>query len=272
VLRAESDLAVFDPEQASKALGTQVHETSERHEQRRSVSDIRSLPRIGTIATMASRLETFSLVLPVIYKQVDHLFVYLDGYASPPACLDRFERVSVFHAEDLGDLHVSSRYLCLQHISTPSVIIAADDDIVYPKDYVDRLIKALDEWNGRAFVGVHGRIFLPPYSSYVRNAECVHFSHRLKQPRYVDVLGCGTSAFVSSQLDVNPSTWARACLDDIVMAIEAQKRLLPRIAIARPAGWLKPYATCQSDSLWRKTLENDAPHTELMQSLLSMYH
>jgi hypothetical protein len=196
----------------------------------------------------------------------------LDGYAQPPPFLERFERISVFHAENHGNLHGSSRFLCLQKITSPSVIISVDDDIAYPKDYVDRLVEALDKWEGRAIVGVHGRIFLPPHTSYARNAECLHFAHRLKQPRQVHELGCGTSAFVSSLLDVNPHDWASTSMDDLFMAIEAEKRGLPRIAISRRNNWLRPYSECQPDSLWRKTLDNDAEQTQLMHSFLGRCH
>ena len=234
-------------------------------------SSILHLPRIGTIATMASRLDTFSRVLPAIHRQVDHLFVYLDGYSKPPSFLDRFQRLTVLHAEDFGNLHSSSRFLCLTQIEEPAVIISVDDDIAYPKDYVDRLVEALAEWNGQAVVGVHGRIFVPPYASYVRDAECLHFSNRLKRQRHVHELGSGTCAFVSDRLDVDPRDWPSTTMDDICMAIEAQQRSLPRIAIPRSRGWLKARAQDQPDSLWRRTRENDAQQGELMKNLLRSY-
>lgn len=44
---------------------------------------IGKMARVATIATLASRLETFRKVLPVIHAQVDHVYVYLDGYNIP---------------------------------------------------------------------------------------------------------------------------------------------------------------------------------------------
>ena len=120
-----------------------------------------------------------------------------------------------------------------------------DDDILYPHDYVDRLTGALDQAGGEAVVGVHGRIFIPPHRSYVKDALMAHFTNALDKALHVHEVGTGTCAFVSDRFQVDPDLWDQHVMDDIVVAIEAQKRGLPRIAIARPAGWLTPQAQCQ---------------------------
>jgi len=227
--------------------------------------------RVAAIATLANRVETFQKVLPVIHAQVDHVFIYLDGYSVPPIFLESFDRVTVRRAEEVGDLHASSRFLCLQDLSTPTVVVIADDDIIYPPDYVDRLVNALQQLDGRAVVGVHGRIFLPPHQSYVRDATIFHFTRELIQARHVHELGTGTCAFISSNLDVDPREWGRGDMDDIIVATEAQRRGLPRIAVARAAGWVKAHVQNQPDSLWAKTLIDDSEQSRRMRALLSLY-
>lgn len=232
---------------------------------------VKKMPRVATIATMPSRAETFQKVLPVIHAQVEHVFVYLDGHGRPPAFLEHFDRVTVHRAEDLGDLHSDSRFLCLQHLTAPTVVVIVDDDIIYPQDYVDRLVEVLQRFDGQAIVGVHGRIFAPPHKSYVKNAFCYHFANQLPQSLHVHELGTGTSAFVSSRFAVNPREWERHDMADIVVAVEAQRRGVARIAVARPAGWLKPWEEYQRDSLWSKTLIDDSEQSRLMRALLRLY-
>ena len=227
-----------------------------------------TMPRVATIATLASRAETFQLVLPVIHAQVDHVFVYLDGYGALPSFLERFDRVTVRRAEDL---HASSRFLCLEDLSAPTVVLTVDDDIIYPPDYVNHLVNALQQLGGQAVVGVHGRIFLPPHQSYVKDAAVLHFARGLEHARQVHELGTGTCAFISSNLELNPRTWARNDMDDIILAIEAQRRRLWRIAVARPARWLTSHAEDQPDSLWVKTLTDDSEQSRRMRTLLSLY-
>lgn len=230
--------------------------------------DVRSLPRVATIATMASRQETFQKVLQEIHAQVDHVFIYLDGYATPPAFLKGLDRITVHHAEKVGDLHCSSRFLCLRELASPALVVCVDDDIAYPKDYVAFMADVLQQHEGEALLGVHGRIFMPPYQCYVRDATPLHFAAALKRSCYVHEVGTGTCAFLSDRLPVDPFEWDRHDMDDIKLSIEAKKRGLPRVAVSRPAGWLRPYAECQMDSLWIKTLKDNTEQSRLMQFLL----
>ena len=111
---------------------------------------VRELPRIATIATMPSRVQSFAKVMADIHAQVDHTFVYLDGHAAPPAFLDAMDRVTVLHGEALGNLHSSSRFLLLRDLPGPAVVCSIDDDIAYPPDYTDRLVDVLDKLDGQA--------------------------------------------------------------------------------------------------------------------------
>ncbi len=78
-------------------------------------------------------------------------------------------------------------------------------------------------------------------------------------------------AFVSSVLDVDPRRWRRNDMDDIVMAIEAQRRGLPRIVLAREQGWLTAYAENQPDSLWVRAKADPSEQARLMRVLLAAY-
>jgi hypothetical protein len=232
---------------------------------------IGAMKRVAAMATMASRLETFRKVLPVIHAQVDHVFIYLDGYTAFPKFLENFDRVTVYKAEDVGNLHCSSRFLCLQELNAPAVVAMVDDDIIYPPNYIDRLVGELKECDGNAIVGVHGRIFVPPHKSYVRDAVVYHFAKELPRSRHVHAVGVGTCAFVASNFPVNPREWGRTDMDDINVAIEAQRRGLPRTAIARADGWMKPHPEPQADSIWNKMRADDSEQSRLMRTLLALH-
>jgi hypothetical protein len=87
----------------------------------------------------------------------------------------------------------------------------------------------------------------------------------------VHELGTGTCAFVSSYFGIDPRKWDRHDLDDLSVAMDAQRQGLPRIAIARRAGWLKPFAEPQPDSLWNRTLIDDSEQSRRMRALLGLY-
>ena len=70
---------------------------------------------------------------------------------------------------------------------------------------------------------------------------------------------------------VDPTAWDNFDSSDISLAIEAQKRGLPRIAIARHAGWLRDIGKPQSDSLWARKQKDDSQPTRQMLTLLGLY-
>ena len=237
--------------------------------QNRDVRRIRSLPRIGTIATIPSRADSFAEVLPRLLPQVDRLFVYLDGFDAQPSVLEGQSKLVVFRAEQCGNLHASSRLLPLTFLDTSSIFVVFDDDILYPADYVARLVEGLAARGGRAIVGFHANCFRPPYQSYVRDRICLNFKERLEIDTEVDELGVGTCAFLSDVFLVDPRKFPHVNKDDIVLAIEAKRRGLPRIALRRSGGWLPRHPKPQVENLWARTVEDDSAETRLLGQLVS---
>ncbi|HMK88344.1 MAG TPA: glycosyltransferase family A protein [Methylocystis sp.] len=232
---------------------------------------ILSMPRIASIATMPTRLEGFEQALNSMLPQVDHVFVYLDNFQSVPVFLNGNPKISTFRMEELGNLHASSRFLALSRLEKPSILLLFDDDIIYPPDHASTLASVLAEAHGRALVGVHGRVFMPPHVSYIRDALCFHLRAELRQHAHVHELGAGTCAFISSLFDFDVTRWSHNDMDDILLSIEAQKRSIPRVAVRRPAGWLRAQAENQPDSLWEKTKRDDRVQSEQMRFLLKLY-
>ena len=230
---------------------------------------ILSLERVATIATMPSRIEGLEKALNSMLPQVDRVFVYLDNFTSVPGFLNDSPKISVFRAEEVGNYHSSSRFLALGQ--SPCVLFPFDDDIIYPPDYAETLVSVLGAIGGRTMVGVHGRIFKPPHKSYIRDAVMTHFATSLPQNIHVHELGAGTCAFLSGQLNFNVAQWPSTDMDDLLLAIEAQKRSIRRIVIKRTANWLQPIAENQPDSLWSKTKQDDLVQSNLMRLLLKLY-
>jgi hypothetical protein len=235
----------------------------------RDARRIRSLPRIGSIATMPNRAESFAEVVPRLLPQVDRLFVYLDGFDTQPSVVEGQCKIVVFRAEECGNLHASSRLLPLTFLDRPSILVPFDDDILYPADYVARLVEGLAARGGRAIVGFHANCFRPPYQSYIRDRVCFNFKESLEIDTEVDELGIGTCAFLSELFSVDPRTFPHVNKDDIILAIEAKRRGLPRIALHRSSGWLPKYPKPQGESLWARTRKNESVETHLLAQLIS---
>ena len=227
------------------------------------------MPRVGSIATMPSRLGTFTQVLEAISGQLDLVHVFLDTCETVPSCLLNNRKIIVSRSQELGDFKAAGRYLVQERLPSPSVMVFFDDDIIYPCDYVARLVDALVYFSGRAVVGVHGRNFIPPYESYVRDATCFPFSEALERNTPVDELGSGTCAFLSDVMKFDVRNWTQFDATDILLATEAKSLGLPRICIARRSGWLAPYAQSQPDSLWLRKKRDPTRYASLIRILMS---
>jgi hypothetical protein len=236
-----------------------------------SPAAIEKLPRVACIPTLPSRAATFELVLRRIAPQCDVVHVYLDGHDHVPAVVQETPNARAHFCADQGGLHSASRFLVLETLAEPSIVVSVDDDIEYPANYVSEIVAGLARVNGTAVVGYHANIYLPPHVSYLVHRVCFLFENPVDADRYVHDVGCGTCAFVSSVLSFDVKSWRGHGLEDILLAIEAQKRGLSRIVLRREAGFLKGYAKNQSDSLWAMAQKDDSAHSAAMRRLLGMY-
>ena len=226
------------------------------------------MPRVALMATMPSRADTFKKVVEKMLPQVDLLYIFLDNFIEIPEFLLNNNKIRVNSSQEASELHSSGRFLPIKTLKKSSVLINIDDDIIYPDNYVSVLVDALAAYSGRAIVGVHARNFLPPYASYIEDVKVFHFTQPLAEDTPVDELGSGTCAFLSNVMNFGVNEWVYPDANDIQLALEAQKRGLPRICVKRPSEWLLPYAEGQSDSNWLKTQADCSRQTVLMRSLM----
>lgn len=158
----------------------------------------------------------------------------------------------------------------MRHEPGPAVLVTFDDDIRYPEGHVDRLVAALVAFEGRAMVGFHGTLFKAPYESFARDMSVCSFVDALDADVRVDLLGLGTAAMMIPAMAFDPSPWPHTDMDDIMVAIEAERRRLPRVALARKANTLQAMPHLQVRSLWREMVRDDARQTLQMKRLLAL--
>ena len=236
-----------------------------------NATDFFTLPRIGSIATQPSRLESLETAIRSLIGQLDEIHIYLDHFKNPPHFIENNPKIFIHRAEDLGNYHASSRFHLLNQIDKTSILFFFDDDIIYPKNYVEHLINAIALFHGRVIVGVHGRIFVSPHASYARDAVRFHFTSELEKGCHVHELGTGTCAFLSNLLNFDLSSWPRNDMDDLNLSIEAQKQSIPRVVVKRPRNWLVDNSQHQTNNLWAQTVADDSFQTKQMHYLLSLY-
>jgi len=230
------------------------------------------MPRIGGMATMPTRLASCRQALPSILAQIDRLYLHLDKYEEvPPEFAAEPKIVPLLPQKGERSLGDSGKLLGLKAFPEPCLYFCFDDDLFYPEHYVDHMVAALRRHRFEVVVGLHAAVYHATIESYVRSRQDHHYAHDLLHDIVVDELGTGTVAFHSRCLDLDPRQWAYANMTDLVMAIEAVRQGVARIAVRRPPHFLRPIERRQADSIYLQTLADDSVQTQLLKAAMAHY-
>lgn len=147
-------------------------------------------------------------------------------------------------------------------------ICLADDDLIYPSDYLDKLIQGCEKYD--AMVSLHGRI-IPKgiINSYYGQPITVYRSLGIVyQDVEVDIASnCGSLFKRSFYDDLN--SWYDFCgttsMDDIYVNYFAKKKGIRRIVLAHQEGYLKHKKQLPEDNyVFDKHRFDDAIQTEFI--------
>jgi FkbM family methyltransferase len=221
----------------------------------------------ASLASIPSRRDSLMRVVRSIVEQVDKLNVYLNNYDETPDFL-RHPRIHVARSQDHGDIRDNGKFFFLAD-TQPGYCLTVDDDIVYPADYVARLVAKVKQYGHQAIVGFHGTI-LPERIErfFAPNGRTVlSFKHDLPEDRQVHVLGTGTTAWHTSTMRLALADFPSTGMADLWLAAKAQRLGVPMIAVARAKGYLAPMREDDANTLFAEFAHNDERQTALARSL-----
>lgn len=221
---------------------------------------------IAGMATMPSRLESFELALNSILPQVDRLFLFLDRFETPYVCAD--PRVVILTSDFFGDLRANGKLMGLTMAGPDAYYFCVDDDIVYPADYVQRMLGFLNSQNNSIVAGIHASILKPDFSKYLTDRAILHRSQGLERASRVHIAGTCTTAFHTGILQFDVRQWKTTNMVDLNFALECQRRNVSILSIPREEGWIKCISENQPDSIFTALKHDDTVQTRLAKQLL----
>jgi hypothetical protein len=186
-------------------------------------------------------------VLASLRPQVDRLRVYLNGWDHVPACVRELADEHVLARENEGaekKLHWAEEW--------QGIYCSTDDDIIYPPNYVATVTEALAQFDGRAIVTAHGRVYLgrPRGVHGVAPASIGHYDRNVPQGRFVNHGGTGVMSWDASRVRV-PSSFPLKNIADMQLAVWAQRTATPIWLLPHEAHWFKPLAKLDPHGLFR---------------------
>lgn len=227
--------------------------------------------RTVSIATLPDRVDLLRQVLASIAPQVDRVNLYLDGHEEIPRGLPPAEYVYMFRKHDTRWRGDAGKFYWAD--STRGYHFTCDDDLIYPHDYVARMIETIERYQRKAAVSVLGVRFNGPWEQYYRipvrsRQDGKHYkigtAFGLERDWWVHGLGTGTLAYHTDTISVKRESFRLPNMADVWFALAAKRQRVPCVLIARPVNWLNilhPETTIWSQ--WNAT-KDDRGQSELI--------
>ncbi len=218
------------------------------------------------MATMPTRVKTARFAVRSLLRQVDFLHLYLDGFDEVPK-FARHPRITVTQSQDVPGLRANGKLLPLATLPPDAYFMTVDDDYWYPRNFVSRLRKELQENPELTVVGIHGSNLMYPFKSYVKDRQVFTSWKPQRATQGVDVIAtCGTMHHVS-RLQFDVRAWQVTNQVDLHFAKELLAAGGKAAVVRKPWFWAVPIGSHQADSIYSKLLKDDECQTELARSL-----
>jgi FkbM family methyltransferase len=219
------------------------------------------------LASFPPRKEQLKETVLSIINQVDAIYVYLNEYLEVPDFLDHPHVHTTLGVNSKGDLRDNGKFYFFDQIPK-GYCFTIDDDINYPRDYFEALIRKIEFYDRKAVIGVHGTIFAKPIEAYFKDRKLYHFRDELRRDVVVNQLGTGTVGFHTDLWRPSLTWFKKTGMADLFVAIEARRRDITLIAMERPSGWLKPHDMSAGGyrNLFDEFESNDVVQTKLIKA------
>ena len=188
------------------------------------------------VASVPDRSDSLVQTINSLYDQVDEIHVFLNGYKIVPKELHK-SKIKIYTSQEFGDMGDAGKFFKVGECT--GYYFSVDDDIIYPKDYVQKTIEKIEMFGRKYVVSYHGAILLnPPVHSYYKGRKQLHCLHKQGNDIPVHVGGTGVMAFHTSTIHVQYEDFRLPNMADIWMALACQKKKVGIMCLAREGGWI----------------------------------
>ncbi len=218
------------------------------------------------VAAIPRREPGLRACLLSLLPQVQELHVYLNDFDAVPDWLQALPRTQVYRSQDHGELGDAGKFFGHAHSRLPWYA-SCDDDLIYPPDYIARLLAAAQRW--QAPVGVHASLLRYPVEQgyYAPQArQVLHYRIANAVDRRVHLLGTGTLLIAREQFPRLPR-FAYRNMADLWFARHCAQQGLPLMAVARGDNWVHDSVALR-DSIYLQNHEADSDQRLLVDAEL----
>jgi hypothetical protein len=224
------------------------------------------------LATYPDREDIVTTALDSLVSQKCKIVVYLNEYKSLPKWTSspKYNEVDFILGEHtFGNLGDVGKFFAFQDIDA-DYFFCVDDDIIYPFDYVSRMVHFLKTFENKVALCVHGKRLGDsqfPIQGYFKDqhvdTKLFHFQNALYSFERVHVSGTGTLVFHKSLYSLIPYAELKNGFRnqaDIHVAVNFLKAGVSTYSVPRPMFWLSDISKySSSDSIYDNVRNEDTP-------------
>jgi hypothetical protein len=192
---------------------------------------------IYSLSTLYRRKENLDIILPNILDQCDLLFLNLVGFEDKIPVENKKIKIN-YHAVAGSEI----RFFNYNDVPDDSYYFTIDDDISYPYNYTEEMVKNMIKYNNKSMCCVHGSNIDKKLNSkfYKKNRQVFHFKDELIEDTEVMIPGVGTSCFYKKNMKLNISDYKTKNMSDTYTACFLAEQKVKRVSVKRPINWLIP--------------------------------
>lgn len=194
-------------------------------------------PVLVGIASIPERVESLESTIASLAPQADRIAVSLNGHTEIPPFLHCHSNVdAVLRPRNGGD---AEKFAVVA--DWDGYVATCDDDILYPPDYIDRIIAGIEKYGRRTIVGFHGGTTLgyngASLAATHKQIRCL--GELADDDTDVNVLGTGALGFHTAGVPLWREVFRHPNMADVHLACHARLFGIPLVALAHQAGWLQ---------------------------------
>lgn len=191
-----------------------------------------------SIASIKERIENLKYIIPIILEQCDQLYVNLVGHNQFPDCLLN-NNIIVNEYIAAGS---QVRFYDYNNNDAMSHYFTIDDDILYPRNYTDYMLRKMKEYNDKAICCVHGsNVDLAMKKDYYKKKKKTYrFCNELDSDAEVMFPGVGTACFCKEKFMLQSNYMTIDNMSDVYIGTFAVQQGLKVMSVKRDKDWLQP--------------------------------
>lgn len=214
------------------------------------------------MATYPARENILPMAVNSLINQVDRMNVMLNAYDHIPECCKHPKIQTQILDNAMTD---GAKFFGIENVK--GYVFTVDDDIIYPPDYIQKSIEAIEKYNRKYIITYHGRVWNPlPITSFYRDRAAMYRAiEGFEGDHIVQCGGDGVMAWHSDTFQMRYDYVEGPDMSQTWMALACNAAGVKQIAIGHPLGWLKPIDLDIEDTIWYRQ-QADGVQTKLINS------